>query len=323
MKIATITAAAAKITRPECATPPTIASYASRSIPVLLRGGEQEDGVVHRDREDHREEEHGSEASTKPCDSKPRKSNTGPFLEDEARDAEGGGGREQVREHADGRDQGRLQREQGSSRKPSTSTTPTTSGVRDDSASSRSWFSAAAPPTRLPVGSASRRRSIVSPTAGSDGSAWGVAWSSVRVADLPATATPATPASPRRTRAAAVASSRGTTTWAPPGASPERLLHEVVAAAGQVALGHDLDRRHARLEPKRGQGEHDEEGGGCSSPRRPGGARAVQPSARTPVTGARPHVPTAGRAGRPSRAELREHGRQEREGRGEHEDDRA
>ena len=57
-KTATMTAAAAKMTRPEWASPPTAASRGSpRSVEVLLRRREQEHRVVHRDGEDHREEE--------------------------------------------------------------------------------------------------------------------------------------------------------------------------------------------------------------------------------------------------------------------------
>ena len=57
-------------------------------------------------------------------------------------------------------------------------TTPITSGVLADSAAWRSWFSATAPPISEPGGSAARSRSIVWPTAGLDGSCFGIAVSS-------------------------------------------------------------------------------------------------------------------------------------------------
>ncbi|CAB4937487.1 unannotated protein [freshwater metagenome] len=60
------------------------------------------------------------------------------------------------------------------SRNPRPSTTPTTSGVFEDSAASRSWFSAGWPPTLVPGGSSARRRSTVRPSAGSDASAFGI-----------------------------------------------------------------------------------------------------------------------------------------------------
>ena len=54
-------------------------------------------------------------------------------------------------------------------------TTPITSGVFAESAVWRSWFSATAPPISDPVGSSARRRSIVAPTAGLEGSCLGIA----------------------------------------------------------------------------------------------------------------------------------------------------
>ena len=94
------------------------------------------------------------------------------------------------------------------------------------------------------------------------------------------------------------------------GAESERLLHEVVAAAGRVALGHDLDRRHPRLEPERGQGGHDEQSGGrCSQAT----GRRQSRSAQRANAGDRcspAHYPRQREPVDP-RAELREHGRQE------------
>jgi len=83
------------------------------------------------------------------------------------------------------------------SRKPSPSTTAITKGVYSPRAASRSWFSAAAPPTSTPAGNAVRRRSTVSPSAGSDGSTVGTARTSAspsapacggRAAAIPASA---------------------------------------------------------------------------------------------------------------------------------------
>ena len=48
------------------------------------------------------------------------------------------------------------------------------------SACARSWFSAAAPPTSAPAGRAARSRSMVRPTAGLDGSAFGIACTRAR-----------------------------------------------------------------------------------------------------------------------------------------------
>ena len=50
-----------------------------------------------------------------------------------------------------------------------------TTGVLAASAASRSWFSAAGPPIRAPEGSSARRRSIVAPSCGLEGSLVGIA----------------------------------------------------------------------------------------------------------------------------------------------------
>ena len=112
---ATITAAAARITRPEWATPPIIASrgVAAGLLEVLLGRGEQEHRVVHRDREDHREEEHrppGVEEALR-LEAEQRRRG-GPSWNIEPGDAERRAGREQVREHADEGDDRRLQRDE-------------------------------------------------------------------------------------------------------------------------------------------------------------------------------------------------------------------
>ena len=112
-KTATMTAAAAKMTRPEWASPPTTASFgSSAAVPVLLGGGEQEDGVVHRDREDHREEEDRSPGVEEALRLEAEQAGAVAVLEDEAGDAEGGADREQVREDADRGDHGGLQCDQ-------------------------------------------------------------------------------------------------------------------------------------------------------------------------------------------------------------------
>ena len=151
-----------------------------RAVPVLLRRREQEHRVVHRDREDHREEE--DRAPTR-------------------RGSPGARSRAAPRRGRSGRSAGRSPNAApvasrfvstpsaairgawsatSRSRKPSTSTTPITSGVFAASARSRSWFSATAPPTSASCGSARRSRSIVAPTLRLDGSAAGVAWISAR-----------------------------------------------------------------------------------------------------------------------------------------------
>ena len=149
------------------------------AVPVLLRRGEQEHRVVHRDREDHREEEDRPPRVEEALRLEAEQAGAVAVLEDQPGDAEGGAGGEQVR------DDRRARRSSGAcsatsrSRKPSASTTPITSGVFAASACSRSWFSAAAPPTSAPrrqrgaepVDRAARRPS-------SDGSAFGTAWTS-------------------------------------------------------------------------------------------------------------------------------------------------
>ena len=85
---------------------------------------------------------------------------------------------------------------------------PNTSGVREDSAFSRSWFSAAAPPTSEPAGSSERSRSMVAPVAGADASVVGIARVIVQPFALPAGIAAAIAASLLST-AAVLACSRG------------------------------------------------------------------------------------------------------------------
>ena len=79
---------------------------------MLLGRGEQEHGVVHRDREDHREEEHRPPGVEEALRLEAQQPGEVAVLEDQPGDAEGGAGGEQVGEHADERDDRRLQRDQ-------------------------------------------------------------------------------------------------------------------------------------------------------------------------------------------------------------------
>ena len=78
--------------------------------------------------------------------------------------------------------------------KPITARSPNTSGVCEARDRWRSWFSAAAPPTKLPVGRTSRIRSMVDPVAGVEGPVLGTTWSRVHPARVAPGATAATPA---------------------------------------------------------------------------------------------------------------------------------
>ena len=96
-------------------------------------------------------------------------------LEDQRGDAERGAGGKQVGEHADERDHRRLQgdqQEQEAEREHDADHL----GVWRRARLSRSWFSADGPPTSVPAGSSARSRSMVAPTAGSEGSLAGTAW---------------------------------------------------------------------------------------------------------------------------------------------------
>ena len=79
---------------------------------MLLRRGEQEHGVVHRDREDHREEEDGRPGVEEALRLEAEQPGAVAVLEDQPSDAEGGADGEQVGEHAEGGDQRRLQRDE-------------------------------------------------------------------------------------------------------------------------------------------------------------------------------------------------------------------
>ena len=97
-------------------------------LPVLLRRGQQEHRVVHRDREDHGEEEDRRPGVQEALRLEAEQPGAVAVLEDQAGDAERRGGREQVGEHAEQGDQGACSAT-SSSRKPSARTTPMTSGV--------------------------------------------------------------------------------------------------------------------------------------------------------------------------------------------------
>ena len=82
------------------------------AVPVLLGAREQEHGVVHRDREDHREEEHRRPGVEEALRLEAEQAGQVAVLEDQLGDAERRAGGEQVGEHADGRDHRRLQRDE-------------------------------------------------------------------------------------------------------------------------------------------------------------------------------------------------------------------
>ena len=109
----------------------------------------------------------GAQASTKPCGWKCSKPGQVTVLEDQLGDAERGGDRGQVGDDADERDQRAAEGDRAAAGSRAPMSSPKTSGVRADSAFSRSWFSAAAPPTSEPArqfgaqpvdGGAGRRR---------------------------------------------------------------------------------------------------------------------------------------------------------------------
>src|SRR4029079_9441269 len=82
------------------------------AIPVLLCGGEYEDGVIHRDREDHREEKDGSPGVDKALRLEAEQTGSVAVLEDQTGESEGGADSEQVSENADGGDHRGLERDQ-------------------------------------------------------------------------------------------------------------------------------------------------------------------------------------------------------------------
>ena len=164
-----------------------------------LAEGEQEHRAVHRDGEDHREEEHRPPGVEEPLVAGiPAPDGGAPSWKTRLGDAEGWrrwrGGPSSTPAERD--DQRRPQRDEEQQEPRVPSTTPITSGVLAESAASRSWFSATAPPTSAPAGSAPRRRSTVWPIEGLDGSAFGIA--RMRARPPPRAAAPAPARSPGR-----------------------------------------------------------------------------------------------------------------------------
>ena len=254
-KTATMTAAAAKITRPEWARPPTAASRGSPVLVLVLLGrGEQEDGVVHRDREDHREEEDRPPGVQEALRLEAEQAGAVAVLEDQP------GDRRRRRRSAS-----RLVRTPSAaisgacratsrSRKPSASTTPITSGVfaRERAArgrGSRRRRRRRARRRAAPRGagrSCGRRPRSRGRRSGSPGSS----------ASPPRPGcggvTRAMPGSCVRRRPTAAASPRGRDDLERAGgAGAEGLLHLRVADARGVAGRDDLDRRHAGLQARR------------------------------------------------------------------------
>ena len=185
-----------------------------------------------------------------------------------------------------------------SSRNPSARTTPMTSGVLALSAASRSWFSATEPPTSAPSGRSLRRRSMVAPTALSDGSCLGTTWT-ITLPARPGMAgmTWATPASALAVAATCAASAFGRDDLQRAGrALAEGVLHLGVGGARAVALGHDLDRRHAGLQPEHGDAQRDEDRDGHGAVGDRPAPQALGPGGEAAASGARPSAPTAARA---------------------------
>ena len=124
-----------------------------------------------RSRRSSRRRTPGAHASRKPCGSKPAacarrrpgRSTSRP---------ERGGGREQVRDHAERGDHRRLQRDHQQQEAEAEDDADDQRHCAD-SVDSRSWFSATGPPTRDAGGSVARRRSIVAPVALAEGSVSG------------------------------------------------------------------------------------------------------------------------------------------------------
>ena len=111
-KTATITAAAAKMTRPDGRGRRWLPRGGRVSGPSAPCRGEQEHGVVHRDREDHREEEDGRPGVHVALRFEAEQAGAVPVLEDQPSYAEGCAGCEQVGEHAERREERSLQSDQ-------------------------------------------------------------------------------------------------------------------------------------------------------------------------------------------------------------------
>ena len=299
---ATITAAAAKITRPECATPPTIASLGVvRAVPVLLGRAEQEHGVVHRDREDHREEEHRAPGVEEALRLEAEQRSQVPVLEDQLGDAERGAGGEQVGDHAERGDQRRLQRDEQQQE-------------AEARARRRSPAASSAPAAARGRGSRRPRRRRARRRAGRRAAGRSCAPTAllgrVLASGRPGSgrARPSRPARASRARCPGRGRATAATRAAWPGgatscsgaggAGAEGGLHlRRSPGASRSPLGHDLDRRHAGVAGR---------GPGCASAtssddgdarrRRAACARGARPRPRSAASGARRSAPRAARA---------------------------
>ncbi len=153
-----------------------------------------------------------------------------------------------------------------------------------ESAACRSWFSATAPPTRVPAGRSDRSRSIVLP----DGRVGGVLpRDRLEQRQVAADRCGGHDLGDARIAARADADDgtrvgrRSDELQRPGRARAERRLHLLVADAGGVARGDDLDRRHRGVELGDRHDEHDEDrqgrgprsGSGCRQSRSPQAAK--------------------------------------------------
>ena len=279
-----------------------MASFGSPDcLVVLLGGGEQEDGVVHRDREDHREEEHRRPGVEEALGLEAEQAGAAALLEDQPGDAERGGGGQQAGQGAEQRRSAAPAGRPAAAGSPSARTTPMTSGVESSSWVLRSRFSTAAPPTSAdvrqvgaqPVDGVGERG--VGRVDGRDGlderqaAAVGRGLRGHGAGDA---------------RVVGRAPGGGRLGVGPVdddleragGAVAEGVLDQVVADPGAGVLGQHLDRRHRGLQAQDrcGEGEqHDERRPGR---RPPGASRAARPRRRTSASGARRCAPRAARA---------------------------
>ena len=263
---------------------------------MLLRRREQEHRVVHGDREDHREEEHGPQALRKPCDSKPsRPEGCRPgrraWLRRTPPPWRGGwSARRPPPAAAPGTASSR-------SRKPSTSTTATTSAVRDRRVRTRGRGSRPPRRPRAPRAEASaRRRSIVRAAAVARrdrlaGTAWIRTSSSPRQGGAACTM----PGSARRAPGPRLRWRRGPTMLerarGRPGPKPcctQSYPCRDEADSGTTLMdGMPVSSSRTGMPSRRSTTRPQE----CRSAR--GGATAAQPSARTRASGARRRGPRA------------------------------
>ena len=201
--------------------------------------------------------------------------------------------------HADRGEDRRLQRDEQQQEPEREHDADDQRGLARRAPASRSWFSATAPPTSAPCGQRRRSRSIVAPTAGSDGS-----WTGHRLHHHGAVATRHRRHHPGDARVGArggrhapgvprwgddLQRRRGRRRRTPPG--PARSATREPSPSGTTLIDGM---------PVRGRAP------GCSGPRgrrprrrrRPaGGATAAPPRRRTAASGARRSAPTAATAG--------------------------